>query len=193
VNIYDSGIAHPCIDRYFVLMRFNLSTIQTFCTIGVFILVTLSGCTSAPQRALYATDTHVSLGIVYLQQGNFENARLILNQVITQDPQAPLGWAAIAYLDEITGNDALAEKEYRHAIFLAPSQGEWHNNYGVFLCHHHQFRTGITEILTAAQSPSYIYRATAYKNAGLCALKIPDRNAAKQYFAAAARNEPKKG
>ncbi|MBS0350067.1 MAG: hypothetical protein JSR33_02580 [Proteobacteria bacterium] len=171
-------------------MKLNPSTLHTSCVIGlfIFIIANLCGCTSGPQHALYATDTHVSLGIVYLQQGNFENARLILNQAISEDSQSPLAWSAIAYLDEITGNDLLAGQEYRHAILLAPTQGEWHNNYGVFLCRHHQFSLGIKEILVAAGSQPYIYRAAAYKNAGLCALKIPDKIAAKKYFAAAARN-----
>ncbi len=156
-------------------------------TIFTFILM---GCASNIPDFSYNPDSHVSLGVNYLQQGNLENARLILNQAVTQDPRSPIAWYSLAYLEETCGNFELAAKYYRHAIDLAPQFGEAHNNYGVFLCQRGSPHQGIKELLFAAQLPNYINRAAAYENAGLCALKIPDRAAANLYFKKAKQNDP---
>lgn len=152
------------------------------------IIAALVGCASPAPELSPPTDMHVNLGITYLQQGNFEKARMALNQAIIAQPRAPSAWGAMAYLEEITGNLTLADRDYRHAIQLAPQQGEAHNNYGVFLCRHGQPRAGIPELLKATQLQSYVYRASAYENAGRCAQLIPDPIAADNYFKAALRN-----
>jgi len=114
----------------------------------------VAGC--AWQTASLSTappDVHVSLGVAYLQQGNLEKARMVLNQALSKQPRSPAGWGAMAYLEEACGNLALAAQDYQQAIQLAPQQGDGHNNYGVFLCRHGQPRAGIQELLTAIQLP----------------------------------------
>lgn len=150
----------------------------------------LLGCASHIQDFSYNLDSHVSLGVNYLQQGNLENARLALNQGVAENPDSPVAWYSLAYLEELCGNFNLAVKYYRHSVELAPQFGEAHNNYGIFLCQHDSPQQGIKELLLAAQLPSYIHRAAAYENAGLCALKIPDRAAARLYFNKAKQNDP---
>ncbi len=146
----------------------------------------LLGCTAPNYQSV--THVHVSLALAYLQQGEFEKARKILNSLLlTHSGDSPL-WGAIAYLEEQSGNITLAAKAYRRAIALSPSVGENHNNYGVFLCRHHQPKVGLQEILTAIHQPSYIYLASAYENAALCAQKIPDYKAARSYHQAALNN-----
>lgn len=165
----------------------NNHSLQTMiCLIALF--SALSGCTSQAKYPQQAPDIHVNLGIAYLQQGDLEKSRMALNQALLDQPQAPASWGAMAYLEEITGNLTVAANDYRRAIQLNPSEGEAYNNYGVFLCRHHQPQAGITEILIAATLPRYVYRATAYENAGLCASTIPDPAAAQTYFKAALRN-----
>lgn len=148
----------------------------------------LNGCALSTIDSAYAPDINVSLGIAYLQQGNLEKARAALNQALSNQPRSPMSWGAMAYLEEVSGNLTLAASDYQHAIRINPNQGEGHNNYGIFLCRQGQPRAGIKELLLAAQLPSYIYRAKAYENAGLCALKIPDPTAAKKYLAIARKN-----
>ena len=156
------------------------------------ILTALCGCAFRAADFSYAPDIHVSLGVTYLQQGNLEKARMALNQALLNQPHEPAGWGAMGYLEEISGNLRLAEIDYQQAIQLAPRLGDGHNNYGIFLCRHGQPRAGIKELLIAAQTSSYVYRAAAFQNAGLCALKIPDPPAAQQYFKKAQQNDPQK-
>lgn len=153
----------------------------------IVIAVMLCGCIQ-PIAYTYVPNTHVSLGMAYLQQGNLEKSRECLNQAISLQPKAPINWGAMAYLEEISGNLLKAETDYRQAIQLAPQFGEAYNNYGVFLCRHGRPSAGIHELLIAVKLPSYIYRASAYQNAGVCALKVPDPAAANRYFALAKTN-----
>lgn len=152
------------------------------------IVAVASGCGLKMYYPPPAVDAHVSLGLTYLQQGNLAQARLMLNQAIAAQPKSPANWGAMAYLEERSGNLALADRDYRRAIELAPAEGEGYNNYGVFLCRHGQQRTGIQAFLQAVQLPHYIYRAGAYQNAGRCAATIPDPTAATAYFKLAQKN-----
>lgn len=146
-----------------------------------------AGCVQ-PSPTPYISNIHVSLGIAYLQQGDLAKSREWLNLALSEQPAAPANWGAMAYLEEISGNLTAAQADYYRAIQLAPQQGETYNNYGVFLCRHGNPHAGIQELLAAVQLPSYIYRAWAYQNAGICALKLPDRAAANHYFALAKNN-----
>lgn len=159
--------------------------------ITAWLLVTctiLSGCGLRMYSSAQSSDANVSLGLTFLQQGNLEKARLALNQAVAAQPQSPASWGAMAYLEERCGNLTLAGQDYRRAIELAPAQGEGYNNYGVFLCRHGQQRAGIRALLQAVQLPSYVHRAGAYQNAGLCAATIPDPAAAATYFKLARQN-----
>lgn len=153
----------------------------------VTVAIALCGCVQ-PANLTYIPDVHVSLGMAYLQQGNLEKSREALNQAISLQPGAPANWGAMAYLEEMSGNLSAAETDYRRAIQLAPQLGEAHNNYGVFLCRHGRPAAGIQELLMAVKLPSYTYRASAYQNAGVCALKLEDQAAASHYFALAKMN-----
>lgn len=171
-------------------MMFNR---RLFLISGLFAaLATLNGCFLRSDNQMHTPDALVSLGIAYLQLGNLEKARSALNQALAADPRSPVSWGAMAYLEEISGNLTEAGNDYRRAIQLSPRQGEAHNNYGIFLCRHGQPRQGIQEFLKATQLPTYIYRAAAYENAGLCAQRIPDPAAAQTWFAAALRNSPER-
>jgi len=160
--------------------------------IGLAVCVLIAaGCISKAPDWIDDNPLSVSLGITYIQQGDFPRARMVLNQASASQPRAPSVWSALAYLEESTGNLTAAALDYRHAIQLSPNRGDAHNNYGVFLCRHGDPRAGLQELLKAVQFPSYIYRADAYENAGRCALMLGDPAAARTYFEAALRNDPR--
>lgn len=148
----------------------------------------LGGCVAAADFPASAVGAQVSLAMIYLQQGNFAQARLTLNEVLAHQPHVAAGWGAMGYLEETCGNLALAARNYRYAVKLSPRDGNTHNNYGVFLCRHGSPRAGIQELLLAAQLPTYIDRAAAYTNAARCAQSIPDPASAKLYLESAHRN-----
>lgn len=153
-------------------------------------IISLCSCTvGSPEQSNY-TLTHVSLGMAYLQQGDRQKARLLLTDSLSKDPNSPTTLDAMAYLEETCGNLSKAESFYRQAIRKAPAVGEWHNNYGTFLCRNHKESQGIQEFLLAITDKNYLFAANAYENAGLCALKLNDQTGAKNFFSQALKNNP---
>jgi type IV pilus assembly protein PilF len=160
-----------------------------------------------------AAEINIKLGLHYLQQRDIAQAKIKLLLAIAQSPNYFLAYDAMAYFLEITGEISAAEKYYKQAIALAaaPSAsalptaltadsqnqslgigviGASHNNYGTFLYRQQRCHEALTHFMLAAQDPSYLNIAAAYKNAGFAALCINDKNAAQQYFNKSIGSEP---
>lgn len=133
---------------------------------------------------------NVELGLAYLQRGDVTQAKQKLLVALQQAPHWPPALDAMGYFLEHTGSPVEAEKYYLAAIKCNPTDGSAQNNYGVYLCQTGRYRQAMPYFLAAIQDPDYLYIGSAYENAGLCALKIPDKNLAKQYFAKAVMYDP---
>lgn len=154
------------------------------------LILFLSGCSTPYQLTTQLPNPNINLGIAYLQQNEFEKARLALNRAIQENPRSAIAWGALGYLEELCGNNSLAKNYYLYAIRLDPRNGESYNNYGVYLCRQGQAMSGIKNLLKAASLPSYIHRGDVWENAGLCALMTGDQPQAIRYFEIALRNDP---
>jgi type IV pilus assembly protein PilF len=137
-----------------------------------------------------ASKLNVQLGLRYLAQGNTVLAKQKLLLALSQNPSAP-AYTAIAYFYENTGDVAQAEKNYQQAISLNTAAGAGHNNYGAFLCRQKQYAQADQQFNLAVSDPNYLNMGGAYENAGLCALLIPDKTKALQYFEKAVQQNPK--
>ena len=137
-----------------------------------------------------AADANVKLGMAYLKNGDLQGAKKKLLLAQKQAPKDPATWYAMGFYQETVGDNKLASKSYRKAVKLAPKEGAVQNNYGTFLCRQGQYRQAIKHFMTAIKDKTYLETAGAYENAGLCALKIPDRKLAQQYFKLAINHDP---
>ncbi|EKD92180.1 MAG: hypothetical protein ACD_29C00132G0001, partial [uncultured bacterium] len=79
---------------------------------------------------------------------------------------------------------------YQKAIDVEPHSGAAINNYGTFLCRTGRYQEAIQSFLKAAIEPNYLQSASAYENAGICALKMSNILLAKKYFHEALNNNP---
>lgn len=130
------------------------------------------------------------LGMAYLEKNEVQPAKQKLLLALEEAPNIPETWYSMAYFLEKTGNPIDAKKYYLKAISLAPSNGEAQNNYGTFLCRAGDYQEAISHFLQAVKDTNYLDTASAYENAGLCALKIPDNKLAMQYFHHAVQEDP---
>lgn len=137
-----------------------------------------------------AAQINTRLGLAYLQRHDIQRAKQKLLMALDQDPALPEPWYAMAYLLQITGNNEQANKYYLKAIELAPGRGDTSNNYGTFLCRTGKYDDAIKQFIIATKDPKYLNTASAYENAGLCALKIPNNALAMQYFNRAIEEDP---
>lgn len=132
-------------------------------------------------------DTYVRLGIGYLQQGKRDLALSNLQHALELDDQSSSAHNAIAILYEQLGEIKLARRHYERAVRLNPQDSPAQNNYGAFLCRHNELQKAEQHFLEALKNPLYETPEYAYENAALCALKVPDRAKAEQYFREALR------
>ncbi len=146
-----------------------------------------AACTSSEvrqeeERMLKAADYNTQLGINYMRDGNLEQAKFKLERALEQNPKSAVANNAYAVLQERLGDVDLADKHYRRAVDLNPEDSNAHNNYGTFLCKHNRLREADKQFRLALKNPLYKTPESAYTNAGVCALKIPDEEKAEEYF-----------
>lgn len=166
------------------------------------LLALLGACTSVPttpdlqpnsagDRPDTLAETHVKLGVGYLQQGQRDLALSRLRRALELDPNLPSGHNAIAILYEQLGEMERAAQHYQRAVELGPQDSSAHNNYGAFLCKRNELDKAEEQFLLALKNPLYETPELAYENAGLCALRKPDAAKAETYFRSALQLNPK--
>ncbi len=165
--------------------------------IPVVLVCLLSACSSMnsvnteeQNKKIKTAKINAQLGIAYLERHNLQRAKQKLLLSLEQGPNIPESWYSMAYFLEATGNKDDASIYYQKAISVAPTRGDAQNNYGTFLCRNGDYRGSVEHFMLAVKDPTYLNPADAYENAGLCALKIPDKAMAAKYFAQALRQDP---
>jgi len=130
---------------------------------------------------------NVELGLGYLKQGQLARAKSKLNRAKNLAPELPEVHYAHAFFHEEVGEIEKAEKDHLKSIALNAKGGNEHNHYGAFLCRQARYKEADSEFLRAMEDPNYTNTAETLENAGLCALQVPDKIKAQQYFEKALR------
>jgi type IV pilus assembly protein PilF len=147
-----------------------------------FLCASLLACGTIYKNHKTSANYNAQLGLAYLKQGDMKAAKSKLLLALQQSSNDPLILDSMAYFFETTGEVKLAENYYLQAIKRASKNGAVQNNYGVFLCRHKRYQESLDHFLLAVKDSSYLNTAQAYENAGLCALKIPNKKLAKEYM-----------
>ena len=137
-----------------------------------------------------ASSLNVQLGLRYLNQGNMSRAKQKLLLAIKQQ-ESLRSYGAMAYFYEKTGDSKSADSFYLKAISENSAAGAGHNNYGAFLCRQGKYQQAEHQFQLAVGDSSYLNTASAYENAGLCALLIPNQAQAQSYFEKAVQQDPR--
>jgi type IV pilus assembly protein PilF len=165
----------------------------------------LAGCSAAPPKqqpqnqpvqsasssALERAKIHTELGVGYYEAAALGVALQELNEAISADKTYAPAWNARALVHMDLKDDAQAERDFKQALKLDPSSSATMNNYGLFLCQRKRGNEGVRYLLDAIKNPLYTTPDIAYKNAGLCALNMGDKQAAEEYFQRALKLNPK--
>ena len=165
-------------------------------SIGLLFCLALVACGSKQDTQnpgtnnLEASQINVRLGLGYLQQGNYPRAKEKL-LLAAQQNSSQQSYGALAYYYERTKDNKLAADYYQKAIALNVKSGAPHNNYGAYLCRIGEYTAAEQQFQLAVADPKYINSASAYENAGLCALLIPDKTKAEMYLKKAIQQNPR--
>lgn len=172
-------------------------------SIQVLVLVTviflISGCASQQNQdpdsdnisnERKAAESNTSLGLEYMNRGQYEVALGKLKKAIREDPDYAPGQTVIAVLYERIGEQELAGKHYKKAYEADPKNGDVNNNYGVYLCQTGKEKQAIEHFLKALDDPFYSSPSIALTNAGSCALGSGDYTEADEFLRRALKIEP---
>jgi len=135
-------------------------------------------------------ESNTSLGLEYMNRGQYEVALGKLKKAIRVDPDYAPAQTVIAVLYERIGEQELAGKHYKKAYEVAPKDGDVNNNYGAYLCRTGHEDLAIEHFLKALDDPFYSTPAIALSNAGSCALRSGNFTEADEYLRSALQIEP---
>ena len=157
----------------------------------------VSGCASQQQNDEYdkskvrkSAESNTSLGLEYMNRGQYEVALGKLKKAVRDDPHYAPGHTVLAVLYETIGETELAGKHYKLAYQADPKDGDVNNNYGVSLCQSGKEEQAIRHFLAALEDPFYSSPEVALTNAGSCALGQGKLTQADDYLRRALKIEP---
>ncbi|BFT29677.1 hypothetical protein D210916BOD24_08530 [Alteromonas sp. D210916BOD_24] len=158
----------------------------------------MSGCVSQSQPGVYGRDfdpqeaakTRMSLGLTYLQNNNYTQAKKNLDKALEFNPDSADVQYAMAYYYQLVGDDARAQGFYETALELAPNNGDIANSYGAFKCQLGEYESAKAYFFQAINSQRYANAAQTYENLALCAQSQGKIDEAINYFQDALKHQP---
>lgn len=171
---------------------------KSWLAIIVATLLTITGCVSNTQPGLYgdnfnhkeAAKTRMSLGLTYLKNNNYTQAKKNLDKALEFDPRSADVHYSLAYYYQLVGDTTRAEESYETAIDLAPSNGDIANSYGAFKCQNGNYAEAKSYFLKAINNRQYANSAQTYENLALCAQSQGNAQEAIGYLNDALNHQP---
>ncbi|NIN36851.1 MAG: type IV pilus biogenesis/stability protein PilW [Gammaproteobacteria bacterium] len=163
----------------------------------LFFLLILSSCAQTPDsiqvtgQTNRVAETNLNLGVEYLKRGNYEKALDKLNRALEADPKYPPTYNALGILYQKLGKPNEAEGYFKHALRINPAEPQTLNNYGQLLCTEERYEDAEQAFLKAAGNPLYESPEISLTNAGTCALKSGNVEAAETHFREALNINPR--
>lgn len=161
------------------------------------VLILVSACASTQPNDSYsesksrkAAESNTSLGLEYMNRGQYEVALGKLKKAIKEDPGYAPAHTVLAVLYERIGETGLAANHYKKAYEADPTDGDVNNNYGTYLCQSGKADRAFQHFNKALEDPFYSSPWVALTNAGSCALGSGDQVAADEYLRRALKIDP---
>ena len=118
----------------------------------------------------------------YYERGQMDVSLQELAEAVKLDPTNPKIYNVYGLVYATLGQDADAAANFRKALELAPTDSEFRQNWGWYLCTHGQARASIPEFEMAANNPLYKSPEIALINAGRCAGSLGENKQAEVFF-----------
>ncbi|WP_181898324.1 type IV pilus biogenesis/stability protein PilW [Alteromonas aestuariivivens] len=159
----------------------------------------IAGCVSQPQPGSFSSDgfdqqeaarTRISLGLTYLKNGNYTQAKVNLDKALEFAPRMADSHYSLAYYYQLVGEHVRAEEAYQNALKLEPSNPDIANSYGAFLCQQGRYSDAKNYFLKAVNNQQYANSAETYENMALCAQGQGQLDDAIEYFKSALNHQP---
>jgi type IV pilus assembly protein PilF len=166
----------------------------------VLAILVLSACVSEPRDPSFiggrafdaeaAAKTRVSLGLTYLQNGNFSQAKFNLDKALEFAPRSGQAHYGMAFYYQQVDEPELAQESYEKALSFSNNDPDVVNSYGAFLCQQGKYEKAKEYFLKAVNNRNYISTAETYENLAICSQSQGKNQAAIEYFASALNHQP---
>lgn len=152
-----------------------MNVFRFFRVMSVILIFALSACAS--QNAGSGADdfdkqkaakTRLSLGLTYLENGNFSQAKFNLDKALSFAPEMADVHYGMAYYFQNVEEYGSASASYKKAMALAPKNADIANSYGAFLCSQGDYEQAKVYFFKALNSDIYNSSAETYENLALC-------------------------
>ncbi len=140
--------------------------------------------------AAEAAKTRISLGLTYLKNGNFSQAKRNLDKALEFAPQMADVHFSLAYYYQRVEEFEQAEKSYRQAMQFDRNNPDILNSYGAFLCQLGRYDQAQGYFMQAVNSQSYNRVAETYENLALCSRSQGQTADAIEYLERALNHQP---
>ncbi|QJR82039.1 type IV pilus biogenesis/stability protein PilW [Alteromonas pelagimontana] len=137
-----------------------------------------------------AAKSRISLGLTYLTNGNYPQAKMNLDKALEFAPRLADTHYALAYYYQTVEEAGRAEEFYNNALKLDPRNADIANSYGTFLCQQGRYKDATEYFLKAINNKSYAGFAETYENMALCARGQGANDDAIEYLQNALNHQP---
>ncbi len=127
-------------------------------------------------------ESHVELGVNYLQRGQYEVAREEIDLALSIDPKSDTALHAKGLLLERTGHTEKALKMLGRAVQMDQSNYEAANDYGIVLCQNGHYSKGIENLLRIESRLDNKFLSNTRLGLGICYFEQGTFAPAKEYF-----------
>ena len=138
-----------------------------------------------------AADINIQLGASYIASGEYQLADDKLQKAFKQDPNSSTARWTYAILQEHLNQLKAAEHYYKEALKINARDSQGQHNYASFLCRYNRYQEANIHFDKALSDPLFKNREATSLTAGVCAMEIPDYNAADNYFTEVIRLNPR--
>lgn len=165
------------------------------------LMIAMAGCVSETQPGAFSSEfdqqeaakTRVSLGLTYLKNGNYSQAKQNLDKALSFAPRLADTHYGLAYYYQVVGETERADESYQTAMSLAPRDANIANSYGAFLCQDGRYEKAKTFFMQALNAKQYASSAETYENMALCAQSQGEGEDAIEYLNNALKHQPGRG
>ena len=161
-------------------------------------LFILTGCVSQSQPGMLsdnfdtqeAAKTRMSLGLTYLKNGEYSQAKKNLDKALEFGPRMAQVHYAMAYYYQTVEDKPRAVEFFENAMSLAPRDADIANSYGAYLCEQGEYEEANTYFTRAVRNQRYANAVLTYENMGICASQRGFHDDAINYFNDALNHQP---
>ena len=137
-----------------------------------------------------AAGTRLTLGLSYLDQGDFEKAKFNLDKALAHYPESENVQRGLAWYYEQVNEIELAKKYYQKALKINNKNPALLNQYGVFLCRHGKLEESLKMFDLSVKVITNKDVSGTYENAATCNLMAGNSDLAEVLYRKALNHNP---